>query len=282
MRAALQIAQQLGDRRLEFRAELNLGELERRRGHLPDAETHELRALELARRSSDESDQAAALNMLGLIRVDEDQLDLAEEAYKEALAIGRRQKVDAVQHGALGGLAGIAYRRGRWGEALRRFQQAVRRHGDVSTEALAEDLGGLALSRAARGEVVEEELQRLIDVSGVIGWDENAAEELADCAALLFEVGEDPEEAVSLAAAAAMCALRIMVVRDDSSASSDDEDMLLLVRVLMKAVLWMREHPRYPELKPLLVSEVKKAFDSKGEDLDFWDLDGAGRGGVEP
>ena len=267
-RAALSIARELEDRRLEYQAELNLGELERRRGRLPKAEAHELRALDLARKVSDEGDQADALNLLGLIRVDQDQLERAEEAYEEALEIGRRIKDDGPQHEALGGLAGVAFRRGHFGAAAARYQQAVRRHGDVNTVALVEDLGGLALSRAARGKVVEAEIQRLVDVSGVVGWDSNAAGELAQCSYLLSEEDGDIEEAVSIAAAAVICALRAMLVRGDSSGSLDEE-ATTLGYVLVKCIFWMRPRPEYSELKLQLMQEIREGFDVEGGELDF-------------
>jgi tetratricopeptide (TPR) repeat protein len=267
-KAALRIAQELQDRRLEYQAELNLGELKRRKGRFSQAEAHELRALALARKSSDESDQAAALNLLGLVRVNEGRLDLGEQDYKEALEIGRRIKDDEPQHAALGGLAGIAFHRGHFGEAARRYKQAIRRHGDVNTVSLVEDLGGLALSRAARGQVVEAEIQRLMDVSGVIGWDIDAANELAECARLIAQKGGDIEEAVSIAAGAVTCALRAIFVYGEAD-SSPDEEATTLAQVLMKGVLWMREHPKYSELKRHLMRDVRASFDvSKGE-LDF-------------
>jgi tetratricopeptide (TPR) repeat protein len=269
MRAALEIARELGDRRLEYQAELNLGELERRRGCLSDAEAHELRALELARQSSDEVDQAAALNLLGLIRVNEDRLELAEKVYKEALEIGRRQKVDEAQHAALGGLAGIAFRRGRYAEAVKRYEQAVRRHAEDQTVALAEDLAGLALSRAARGNVVEEEVQRLIDISGVVGWDNHAAGELAECAWRLDQAGGDTEEGVSIAAAAATCALRLVHLDGDSPESLRDRASAVLAHALLKGALWMRQHPNYGELKSQFIEDVEQSFGVERGELDF-------------
>jgi tetratricopeptide (TPR) repeat protein len=268
VKAALKIARELRDRRLEYQAELNLGELERQRGRFSQAEAHELRALDLARKSSDEGDQAAALNLLGLIRVNEDRLDLAGQAYNEALEIGRRTKDNQPQHEALGGLAGIAFRRGHFGEAARRYKQAIGRHGDVNTVALAEDLGGLALSRAARGQVVNAEIQHLVDVSGVIGWDIEAANELAECAYLLAQRDGDIEEAVSIAAGAVTCALRSTFVHGESEHPMDNE-VMALAHVLMKGVLWMRRHPRYSNLKQQLMRDVRESFEVEGGELDF-------------
>lgn len=267
--AALQIAQEIGDGRLEFQAQLNLGELERRRGRLSEAEGLESRALELARELSDPRAQAAALNMLGLVKADGEEFESAERAYKDALAIGRQVGDDELQQAALGGLGGLAFRRGRWGEAIRRFGQALRRHGDFDSEALAEDLGGLALSRAARGQVVEAEIQRLVDVSGVIGWDRHAAEELAECALLLAGAGSDVDEALSIAAVAIICALRDSLTGVDKESPSDDASFETLIRTIMKAVIWMRRSPGYENLKARLLGEVERGLKIETRELDF-------------
>lgn len=266
--AALQIAEEIGDRRLEFQAQLNLGELERRRGRLSEAEAQESRALELARELSDPRAQAAALNMLGLVKADGEEFESAERAYKDALAIGRQLGDDELQQEALGGLGGLAFRRGRWGEAIRRFEQALRRHGGLDSEALAEDLGGLALSRAARGQVVEAEIQRLVDVSGVIGWDRHAAEELAECALLLAGVGSDVDEALSIAAVAIICALRDSLAGVDRESASDDASFETLIRTIVKAVMWMRRSPGYENLKASLLGEVERGLKIETRELD--------------
>jgi tetratricopeptide (TPR) repeat protein len=264
--AALRIAEDVGDPRLEFQAQLNLGELERRRGRLSEAEERESRALKLAQGISDPSAEASVLNMLGLINADGQKFEMAERNYKDALAIGRKLKDQELQHEALGGLGGLAYRRGRWGEAIKRYEQAVRLHGNFDTEALAEDLGGLALSRAARGQVVEAEIQRLVDVSGVIGWDRHAAGELAECASLLSHCAGDPGEAVSIAAIAITCALRETFL----SATSDDEAAYeTLAAAIVKAVLWMQRDAGYDDLKAQLLAEVEGGLNLEPGELDL-------------
>ena len=265
-KAALHIAEDVGDHRLEFQAQLNLGELERRRGRLSEAKVRESRALELARQLSDARAQASALNMLGLIEADSEDFESAERAYKGALSIGRKLGDDEPQQEALGGLGGLAFRRGHWGEAIKRFEQAVRRHGDLNTEALAEDLGGLALSRANQGQVVEAEIQRLVDVSGVIGWDRHAAEELAECALVLAGVGRDVDEALSIAAVAIVCALRDSFVSESAAGDASFETLAL---VIMKAVLWMNGTPRFEDLKTQLLEEVAQTLKLGAGELDF-------------
>jgi len=265
VRAALQIAKKLGDMRLQFQGEMNLGELERRRGRLAAAEAHLLRAHELAERLGDDLDLAATLNLIGLLRVGEGQLEDAEEAYGRALAIARRLRDHAAEHGALGGLGGIAFRRSRYAEAERRYSQAVRKHGEIATVALAEDLSGLALSRAARGHVVEAEVQRLLDISDIVGWDRHCAEELTSCASLLAETGDEIDEAISLQAAALICALR----GSGLIAESENSRMAALADAVVDGFIWMGKRNDYGTLKDRLLNELKEAFGVEGTGLDF-------------
>lgn len=266
MKFALAIAQEIGDRRLEFQAEMNLGELERRRGNLDSSEARLQNALELAAGNKDDLDRAAVLNLLGLMRLDVSDLDAAAGSYQEALEIGKRLKNKKTQADAFGGLGGVAFQREHYGQAERRFEQAIKKYGDVDSTALAEDLGGLALSRAFRGRAVEKELQRLIDVSGRIGWDRSCAEELAECGRALIEAGGDIEEGVSLQAMAVTCALRSITV---DTGEDNDGIIRVLAFVLIKGVAWMRSHSSYAEMKQQMLEEVHESLGVKAEELDF-------------
>lgn len=268
VKAALAIAQEIGDRRLEFQAKMNLGELERRRGNLDSGNAHLQNALELAEETKDDLDRAAVLSLLGLLRLDMGDLDAAECSYQDALEIGKQLKDKKTQADAFGGLGGVAFRRERYGEAERRFKQAIGKYGDIDSIALAEDLGGLALSRACRGRTVEEELQRLIDISGRIGWDRSCAEEFAECGSALVEAGGDIEEAVSLQAIAVTCALRSITA---DIGADDDAFIRVLAFVLIKGVAWMRTHPNYAEMKQQMLEEVIEGLGVKAEELDFLD-----------
>lgn len=266
LKAALAIAQEIGDWRLQFQAELNLGELERRRNNLHSSEAHLQKALKLAEGANDDLDQAAALNLLGLMHVDLGDLNAAERSYQDALQIGKSLKDKKIQAEAFGGLGGVAFRRGRFREAERRFEQSIRTYGDAASTALVEDLGGLVLSRTSRGRVVEEELQRLIDLSGKIGWDRSCAEELAQCGQALVTAGGKIEEAVSLQAIAVACALRSITA---DLGEDDDAFIRVLVFVLAKGLAWMRMHPNYAEMKQRMMEEVVEHLDVEAEELDF-------------
>ena len=265
LRSCIQIAEDLSDRRLEFQARMNLGEIERRRGQLSSAETLQGKALKLARKAKNRADEAAALNMFGLLRIDQDQAQKAGVAYKEALAIGREIGDRVPQQAALGGLAGIAFRAGRYGEAEKRYKQALRLHDTTASTALVEDLGGLVMSEAARGKVSEETLQRLIDVSGVLGWDRHCASELGWAAWALSENGNDFSEAVSMLASAVTCAARELLIHELDSQFAD-RAMRTLAEVAMLGVVWMYKDKHYAKWKAQLVSDVR-TFLELDEDL---------------
>lgn len=265
-RAALTIAEELGNARLRFQAEMNLGELERRRGRFDLSEQHQLRALRLAEVTGDERDQAASLNLLGLLRFRQGQVEGAEGVYRKALEIGKRLGDDAVQHGALGGLGSIAFDRRRYAEAERRYGQAIRKHGDEQTAALAEDLGGLILSRAARGRLAEAETQRLVDLSAAVGWDRSCSEELTSCASLLAGVGGDLEAAVSIQAVAIVCAARGAGI---PGGPDDETGLRVLLAAVFAASIWINTRDDPEALKGQLMTQLEESHGIEGQALDF-------------
>jgi len=266
MKAALELAVEIGDSNLEFQAEMNLGEIERRSERLDSSGEHLSRALALAEQSGDRADRAATLNQLGLLEVNRGDLEAAEAAYGDALTLAKELKDTTIQAEAFGGLGGVAYRRERFAEAARRFEQAIRKYGNVISTGLAEDLGGLALSRAARGEAREEELQRLIDVSGRLGWDQPCAEELAECGRLMHAESGDPDDAVSLQAMALSCALR-SITADLSGGDNELADLLNFV--LIRGTMWMSELPDYDDRKRQMLDEAIDNLNFDREAMSF-------------
>lgn len=265
LKAALKIAREIGDLRLEFQAELNLGELERRREHYVEARAHELRAIEIARAIPDPASEGSALNTIGLIETDLGNFEAAKDSYGEALQIARNSRDEQAQAEALGGLAGVAFRQEQFAEAARRFEQAVRRQRGQNTVSLVEDLGGLVVSRAARGKLIEEELQELIDMSGRLGWDVHCAREMAEAARLLYAAGEK-ENAVSMQAVAVTCALRASF----TAAEPDYEERFeVLVEVLLKGRHWMRVDSNVTQMTDALITETSEALSIEATELDF-------------
>ena len=243
LQASRILAERLRDRRLECQARSNLGEVERQRGHYSEA-AKELRAgLRLAQDLKDVAAEGAALALLGLLHFSEDDLDQAEDLYKAALDIGRNQRDSKIQASALGGLGGCAYHRGRFAVAERKLQQAVRHRGDVSSDALAEDLAVLVMSQAVRNKLDEESLQQLVTVSGEIGWDSHAADQISLASRAVVEAGGEPQDAVSVHAASLMCAVRAGINPEDTPLEPGQEAFDRLIRVIMEGVYWIHRQP---------------------------------------
>jgi tetratricopeptide (TPR) repeat protein len=268
LKACLGIGEALEDRALEFQAHMNLGEVERQRGRLDDAETHIRQALNLARELEDLKDEGSVLSILGLLRADQGRSEDATRSYQRALVIGRDLRDAKIQQSALGGLGGIAYRASRFAEAEKRYRQAIRQHGSFPTSSLAEDLGGCVLAMAARGRVDEEIVQRLVDVSGVVGWDEHSSHELTAAAAMLATAGGKVDKAVELQAAAIGSAVRDLFVRSGEDGDLPEAQVVVLSQVVLRGVAWMHTREDYPEIKTALIAEVSK-FLQLEDDLDL-------------
>ncbi|HHQ47709.1 MAG TPA: tetratricopeptide repeat protein, partial [Acidobacteria bacterium] len=99
------------------------------RGALAEAERYGLRALELHHKLDPSSlETVACLINLGTVARSQEDLELAEKRYREALAIARRVAPDGVEvpH-VLGDLAELALERGRHAEALTISREALKR-----------------------------------------------------------------------------------------------------------------------------------------------------------
>jgi tetratricopeptide (TPR) repeat protein len=181
------------------------------------------------------------------VRTDQGELDKAARHYREAANLGRTLRDDALQAAAYGGLAGLDYRQQRYRAAERNYRLAIARYGDKSTPQLAEDLGGRFLSGAAQGKLDEEVVERLIDVSGSVGWDRHAAEELSLGAAMLAEAPAD--------GAAAIAGLSLVVAWRGSGCSEDDA-MKQGVRATAITASWMAGRDDYGVLKDEFVDQI--------------------------
>src|SRR4030095_9730728 len=83
-------AQEPGGRADAAIAEANLGVLERRRGHLDDALSHQEHALQLYRAAGDESGTAQSLTNLATVQRDRGDFARALDMALEALALRER------------------------------------------------------------------------------------------------------------------------------------------------------------------------------------------------
>lgn len=117
--------------------------------------------------------------------------------------------------------------------------------------------------------MVEAEIHRLVDVSGVIGWDRHAADELAECARLLAQSEGDIGEAVSIAAVSIVPALREVLLGGVHEGPSADAGFETLAAAITKAVLWMRCRPDYEDLKAGVLKEIEEGLKPDDGELDF-------------
>jgi tetratricopeptide (TPR) repeat protein len=259
LRACIEIAEELGDRALQFQAQMNLGEVERQRGRLAEAGEHLHMAVSLAEARGDHAGEGAATAILALVRVDEGRSEEADRHYRRALEIGRELRDAALQQSALGGLAGLAYRAGRHGEAERRYRQAIRQGGEVPSINLAEDLSGCVLAMAARGNSEEALIQRLVDMSGVLGWDSLCARQLCQGAMLLYDAGRR-EEALEMNALAIAAAMRELFVWLPGHESLEGMPTAVFSEVVIWGARWMLGEDDYPELKSRLLDQVRDSL----------------------
>jgi tetratricopeptide (TPR) repeat protein len=267
LRVCIRIAEDLEDRSLQFQAQMNLGEIERQRGRLAAAEEHLRKALGVAHDLGDRRNEGAALAIRALVRTEEKRAQDAAGDFERVLEIGRALKDQGLQQSALGGLAGIAYWAGRNAEAERRYRQAIRHYPAEPSIGLAEDLGGCMLAMAARGKVDEEIVQRLVDVSGIVGWDSPCSRELCQAARMMIEVGS-AEEAVQLQAAAIGSAVRDLYVWIAGQEDPEEFPTQSLSEVVFVGVGWMHEQEDYSGLKSQLLEELR-CFLSLEEDLEL-------------
>jgi tetratricopeptide (TPR) repeat protein len=256
LRACIKIAENLGDRALQLQAQVNLAEVERQRGRLAEAEGHLRLALNLAETREGRADEGAAIAILALVRVDEGRSDDANRLYHQALEIGRELHDTDVQQSALAGLAGVAFRAGRYSKAELWFRQAIRQGGEAPSVNLAEDLSGCVLAMAARGKTDEAVIQRLVDMSGVLGWDSLCAQQLCQGAILLFDAGQR-EEALEMQALALAAAMRDLYVWLPSHENLEGLPTAVLSEVVIWGARWMLGQDDYPEMKSQLLDQVK-------------------------
>jgi tetratricopeptide (TPR) repeat protein len=259
LRACVELADKIGDRALRFQAHLNLGEIERQRGRLAEAGRHLGQALASACEREDPADEGAAIAMIGLLRVDEGETDQAELEFRHALRLGQDLRSASLKQSALGGLAGIAYRAGRNGEAERLYKRAIGQSGEDASIGLAEDLGGCILAMAGRGKTEEELVQRLVEVSGLVGWDAPCARQLAFAATNLIGAGM-VDAAIDLQIVATAVALRSLLVRISHQDEIADVPTAPFSEVVFWGVSWMRVQDDCPALRARLLDGVRAAL----------------------
>lgn len=146
LRRADDLARELGDERLQSRAQAALGKQARFSNDLPRAEGHYRAALELADRVGDAALRVLPLHGVGVVAWLQGDLEGARRAWTEELSVGEGGRDDrSLGYGYLG-LGLIALCRGHAAEARRHYEQSA---------ALFERLGLLGPLATARVNLVE-------------------------------------------------------------------------------------------------------------------------------
>ena len=233
LRECLAIAKELDDRALLQQAYMNLGEIERRRHRDEIAATHLDTALMLARELEDPRSEGDVRALLALLAQDVGDPEAAElhlaavEKVAEALADSH------LRAQAIKGRAHLEFARGRHGKAASLYARAARLLNNDGSIQLAESLGGQVMSAAWCGRLDQEALQRVVDLSLHLGWDDRLLEDLGGAFEGLARAGAD-DDVVDLAAVALAVAIRCWV-----SSGSDEPDDMPFLRVAVRVAMWI-------------------------------------------
>jgi tetratricopeptide (TPR) repeat protein len=199
-KSCLDLAKRYDDRVMRLQTLLNWGETTRRKGDTGGAISKLRKAVLLSRKLADQESEAQSLANLGIALSDAKRWEVAQSTFRLARDMARAIKQPATEASAVGGLAGVAFARGRFKTASKLYEEAVRlRSAERSDRQFLEDLAGLVQSLAAAGEKVDikYQAQRLVDVAQQILETEFASEALMRAARWFLKRSEF-EEAVSL------------------------------------------------------------------------------------
>jgi|GEM_PF-2969127 len=250
LRACLQIAERLKDRALAQQAHMNLGEIERRRGHLAEAIMHLTAALSLAGELEDPRAEADTQALLALTAEDADDPDAAD-AHREHLERLAGEIGDlTLLASAIKGRGHAAFARGAHGQAGRLFRRAARLLVGPNQRQLVESLGGLVAAEAWCGRIDEKRLQQLVELSAQLGWDEELLDDLELALIGIQRAGND-EQAAELSAVTLLVALRIFLRAEDN-----EEDWTPIVRAAALTGLWIAQDNEAATARRRLVDET--------------------------
>jgi len=185
---AHQQALRLGLQNLQIEIEILQGDALRSR-HAPEARSLFLKARELAVRQNDQYDEAAALNNIGIIFLDERRYDEAIPWFAQALGPARRVNARPLVTAAFNNLALCHTQLGAYDEALRLRQEALAWFGTGEVQVVRRDfLGEMGRTLALKGDrakAIEYYRQALAlsrsmqDVDNTRRWTSNLAGTLA-------------------------------------------------------------------------------------------------------
>ena len=209
LHTCIQIGEKMKDGALTQQAHMNLGEIQRRKRNNTTAADHLNRSLAIARRLHDPRAECETLTLLALNAEDQNNTESARASLYTAEELATNLKDRKLQAQACKGRAHLEYDAERFGRASVLYRRAARLLGNERSRQLAESLGGALLSSAHRGRLDEQMLERLIDLSGHLAWDEELLADLTSTLAALSRRGNDRHVA-RLAAVTLAVALRLV------------------------------------------------------------------------
>ncbi|MFN2463925.1 MAG: tetratricopeptide repeat protein [Candidatus Dormibacteria bacterium] len=192
-RRAVDLAVDMGDRKREGRARLNLGAAAARRQRYDDAAPEYERARELAEETGDEPGRAQALHSLGTMLSEVDQPDRAAELLEEALAIRRRLGRVGEVHHSLHNLGYLAHGRHDWQRATNFLQEAAtirRALKDPANLGHALNMLGVLETQRARYGEARAFLTEAADLARGVGDPVGLARSITNLATLAYSAGE--------------------------------------------------------------------------------------------
>ena len=244
LRACLQIAERMNDAALTQQADMNLGEIQRRRRDTTLAASHLNRSLAIARRLCDMHAECATQTLLALNAEDQQDADSAQAHLRDAEQLAATLRDGKLQAQATKARAHLEFDAKRFGRAATLYKRAARLLADERSRQLAESLAGQLLSTAQRGKLDEQALEPLPALSEELGWDEELLGYLTSAIDALADSGRD-EEVARLAALTLGVALRLGFSREE-----DDLERLTPFVEAGTAAAWWIEADRSRE-KPL-------------------------------
>jgi len=162
------LADELNDRVMRLQVSLNWGETERRRGQIRKAISKLNKAVVLSRELGDRKSEGESLANLGIALSDAKKWENAQSTFRLARDIARTERQSFTEASAVGGLAKVAFVKGRFKTAAKLYEEAAKLNSSRSSNIqFVEDIAGLVESLAAAGkdQDLEREAQRLIDVA---------------------------------------------------------------------------------------------------------------------
>lgn len=193
LRAALEIAQQTGNRRLERMASVGLGVLVHHQGRYELALQLHQQAIAIARELGDGPGESIALNNLGTALRTVGDLASARRAFEEAAEVARAVADVRDEGTALGNLAAMCSDAGEFDEADRAFERALtmlRTAGDLRAEANILVNQSILFSISGRKQQSEDALRTSLLIMRRIGNHADESVTLANLAIICRQAGK--------------------------------------------------------------------------------------------